>query len=580
MIFSRDILFLHVPKTGGMSVTSYLLDVLPPPVHYVRAGDGREDFARRNGVVQVTGPRHGSLAEAAELVQQHGLTLQDFKIMLAVLRNPYSWEVSLYHYLRAGHPWDYGPNQNLALTRDFATFVAESSFGAGDASSPLQSHRPLESYFYLDGELPPNLTVARLETLQADIKGALGAAGITPGDTKFPWRNKSRHAEFASYYTPEAEEAVYRKYKWVFDAGFYERMPELGLDRPSRKRSGPAYTLPIVGPVHQDGLAAGFCPDCWVDGPLKSTLVADEHISGVTLEGWLPGLPGTREVTLALSVNGQTEKASFPTGESFTWEVPCVLQRQIPTELTLDASDRRRARDGEASKDHRDRVLRFRRIVFLSTTRLMKNDWDERARENAMHYVAPARLEWDEKEFFESGRADVEEQVTSELEAICNGTDPKELRALELGCGVGRMTRYLTDIFGFVRAVDVSSEMIALARANLADRTNLLFYETRGAELAHLPDDRFDFCLSYRTFQRIPVRDAVVDYFNEVHRTLKSGRLFKFQVQGVAPAAPDTWNGVGFSEQELRELAAAIGFDVVRMEGQGTEFFWNWWRKK
>ena len=35
--------------------------------------------------------------------------------------------------------------------------------------------------------------------------------------------------------------------------------------------------------------------------------------------------------------------------------------------------------------------------------------------------------------------------------------------------------------------------------------------------------------------------------------------------------------GLGFSEEELLELADKVGFEVLKMEGQGTQHFWNWW---
>jgi SAM-dependent methyltransferase len=574
VIFSKDILFVHVPKTGGMSVTSYLMDVLPPPVYYVRPPDLLEDFARRNGVVPIVGPRHGSLRDAAEIVREHGLELSDFKLIMTVLRNPYSLDVSLYHYLRTGHPWDEGPNQRLALTRDFATFATQSSF-SDEVASPLQSHRPLESYFYWEGEFPPNLTIARFESLEADVKHALRSVGIV-SDVKFPWRNKSRHADFTSYYNKEAEEAVYRKYKWVFDAGFYEREPELAAGGADKGQAAPVFTLPLVGPVRQEGRAAGFSPDCWVDRELKGTIVADELISEVTLDGRLPKIPDKSEVTLSLSIDGHRAEARFPSGQPFSWTVPCALAAGEPIDLTLEPSATRPPRPGR-SGDDRHLALMFKRLVFTPTIRLMKKDWDKRARENAMHYVNPVRAQWDEQEFFESGRRDTEEQVIKDMDVICRGRDSGQMRILEIGCGIGRMTRHLADIFGFVRGVDVSAEMIARGRANLAGCGNVMLFETRGLDLAQFPDARFDFCFSFRTFQRIPVREAVVSYFREVHRTLKPGRLFKFQVQGVAPPVPNTWDGVGFTEQELQELAGDNGFEVLKMEGQGTEYFWNWW---
>jgi hypothetical protein len=68
-----------------------------------------------------------------------------------------------------------------------------------------------------------------------------------------------------------------------------------------------------------------------------------------------------------------------------------------------------------------------------------------------------------------------------------------------------------------------------------------------------------------------------VSYFREVYRTLKSDRLFKFQVQGHEIGELDTWLGESFTAAELESLAAEIGFIPLRSEGEGTQYFWNWW---
>jgi SAM-dependent methyltransferase len=211
---------------------------------------------------------------------------------------------------------------------------------------------------------------------------------------------------------------------------------------------------------------------------------------------------------------------------------------------------------------------------------VMKADWDARARENAMHYVASRKEEWDEQEFFESGRVNVEDFVVADLERICGAADPKQMRMLEIGCGVGRMTRHLADLFGEVHAVDVSGEMIARARRHFDGRTNVRLYETDGSDLSPFADGFFDFAFSFIVFQHIPFREAIVAYLHEVHRTLKPRRLFKFQVQGVTIKRPNTWTGVGFSEDELRAIAEEIGFDVLQTDGAGTQYFWNWWRRR
>src|SRR5215211_9366863 len=110
---------------------------------------------------------------------------------------------------------------------------------------------------------------------------------------------------------------------------------------------------------------------------------------------------------------------------------------------------------------------------------VMKRDWNARAQENAMHYVASGRDEWTVEEFFASGRESVEATVVPDLALIAGGHDPKALRVLEIGCGVGRMTRSLAELFGEVHGVDVSGEMVRRGRELLADVPNARSEERR-----------------------------------------------------------------------------------------------------
>src|SRR5450755_676929 len=99
----------------------------------------------------------------------------------------------------------------------------------------------------------------------------------------------------------------------------------------------------------------------------------------------------------------------------------------------------------------------------------MRQDWDERARENARHYVATGQTEWTDEAFFESGEKAIREQLLNDMGNVCQGKDPKTMRILEIGCGAGRLTRALSKLFGEVHAVDVSGEMVARAKAALSD---------------------------------------------------------------------------------------------------------------
>lgn len=213
----------------------------------------------------------------------------------------------------------------------------------------------------------------------------------------------------------------------------------------------------------------------------------------------------------------------------------------------------------------------------------MQEDWDARARINARYFVNTARADWTDEEFFRSGEQTVAEEILTDMINICQGKDPKEMRVLEIGCGAGRVTRALAKLFGEVHGVDVSGEMVALAREALKDFPNAFVYQNNGMDLSVLPPGLiFDFAFSSIVFQHIPSREIIENYVREVNRVLRPGALFKFQVQGdtrVRSSPDDTWIGVPFSEQEAIEMALRCGFEPRYRHGAGQQYFWLWFFK-
>src|SRR5260370_15976660 len=164
----------------------------------------------------------------------------------------------------------------------------------------------------------------------------------------------------------------------------------------------------------------------------------------------------------------------------------------------------------------------------------MRREWDQRAKENARYYVATAQSTWSDEEYFESGRQNVYHEILTDMGNVCRGQDPKEMSVLEIGCGSGRITRALSDVFGEVYAVDISGEMVRQAKEALRDRPNAHVFQNNGADLRVLGDIQVDFAFSYIVFQHIPSREVIHSYVQEVFRLLRPGALFKFQVQGGA----------------------------------------------
>jgi cyclopropane fatty-acyl-phospholipid synthase-like methyltransferase len=213
----------------------------------------------------------------------------------------------------------------------------------------------------------------------------------------------------------------------------------------------------------------------------------------------------------------------------------------------------------------------------------MRADWDARARENARYYVNTATEEWTDDAFFASGERTVAEEILTDMTNICQGRDAKQMKVLEIGCGAGRVTRALANLFGEVHAVDVSGEMIVRATRALENHPHARAYQNNGMDLAIVPEENFDFAFSTIVFQHIPSRDVIENYVREVSRLLRPGALFKFQVQGdtsIKTTEDDTWLGVAFSDDDVVAMAERCGFEPRYRHGAGEQYFWLWFFKK
>lgn len=205
----------------------------------------------------------------------------------------------------------------------------------------------------------------------------------------------------------------------------------------------------------------------------------------------------------------------------------------------------------------------------------MRADWNERAGEDANYYVAFGRRRQEEEEFYATA-SDVVRDLEHDLKRF-----PGRGAALEIGCGPGRLMRPLGRHFGEIHGVDVSDEMIRLARERLRDLPHARLHHGTGSDLRMFPDGTFDFVYSYAVFQHIPSRDIVFDYLREARRVLKPGGIMRCQINGLPPHARqyDTWSGVRITPDEIREFSRRIDFRLLALEKIWTQYMWVSWRK-
>ena len=209
----------------------------------------------------------------------------------------------------------------------------------------------------------------------------------------------------------------------------------------------------------------------------------------------------------------------------------------------------------------------------------MRADWNQRAREDAHYYVAFGGLDQSEEEFLATA-ADVLRSIEGQLKRLPATANRRTYRALEIGCGPGRLVKPLSRHFGEIHGVDVADEMIRLARERLSDIPHAHFHATDGASLPQFADESFDFIYSYAVFQHIPSREVVLEYMREIRRLLKPGGVFHGQFNGVAPPGDaDTWSGVSFSADDIHAFTRENGLQLLNLEGEHTQYLWTTWMR-
>jgi SAM-dependent methyltransferase len=223
----------------------------------------------------------------------------------------------------------------------------------------------------------------------------------------------------------------------------------------------------------------------------------------------------------------------------------------------------------------------------------MERFWDARAREDPFYFV-DSRLDYgspDEQAFWAGG----EESLDTLLRVLAAPPIEPGHVVLDLGCGIGRLTRVLAERAARVKALDVSSEMIERARALNAHLHNVEWIHGDGESLRPVDDGSVDVCVSHVVFRHIPDPAIVLGYVREMGRVLRPGGFAAFEfsnagaphthvfrerfgrLAALAGRAPRgvtdrAWRGSSVDLDDLRTAARDAGLRVERLTGEGTQF--------
>jgi ubiquinone/menaquinone biosynthesis C-methylase UbiE len=164
-------------------------------------------------------------------------------------------------------------------------------------------------------------------------------------------------------------------------------------------------------------------------------------------------------------------------------------------------------------------------------------DWNELAELDPYWAILTASGKrfggWNTDEFFATGppQADALMNRAAEL-----GHPQERRRALDFGCGLGRVTRALADRFEECVGVDISENMIRHAQELNRNIEGVSFLVNRSSDLSVFGDGRFDLVYASIVLQHVPDRRAIESYIAEFCRVLRPGGLAVFQLPSHIPA--------------------------------------------
>lgn len=213
MVYNNEVLFIHLGKTGGMSVTNYLCNVLKPPVIHVITEEVPSDAKQAGHEIHHAWKRHANLVEASSYFEKIGMQLSDFKLIFLVVRNPLDLDYSYYKHLRTKRYSktlfvnDKNRLLHEASNSDYETFALHDF-------THYQGN--LKDFFEIKGSVPKNMKIVKFEEIAEIIPELIKPYAIK--QIPFPHKNKS---DSIKKLKPElslaAFNSIFKKYNYLFN---------------------------------------------------------------------------------------------------------------------------------------------------------------------------------------------------------------------------------------------------------------------------------------------------------------------------------------------------------------------------
>ena len=199
----KKFVFIHLYKTGGTSIRRRLekYDYSYNLVHKAKS------MLTKNPVL--TSPLVHKHAKARTIRQVIGPEIYDNYYSFIFVRNPWDWQVSLYHYVLRDET-----NQHHEIFKSFAGFEEYLDWRCAE-----DVHFQKDYIVDEQGEVIVDF-IGRMENLNEDFKTICRKIGIEVAD--LPHLNKSVSKGYQEFYTPRMRNLLYDTYQADIDYFGYD----------------------------------------------------------------------------------------------------------------------------------------------------------------------------------------------------------------------------------------------------------------------------------------------------------------------------------------------------------------------
>jgi sulfotransferase famil protein len=208
--YSHRFIFIHVYRAAGQSISQAVKPYSADPARrLMRVPVARRLAARRIAKARVLWEHNYGHIKAKELKRALPPSVFDPFYKFAFVRNPWAWQVSVYHYVRQNraHP-DHERYSRFTSLEHYLDWRIHSE------GAELQKDFVLGD----SGELLVDF-VGRYESLEEDFAYVCNRVGMA---CSLPHKNSSAHGDYRGYYTAHARALVAEAYREDIELFGYE----------------------------------------------------------------------------------------------------------------------------------------------------------------------------------------------------------------------------------------------------------------------------------------------------------------------------------------------------------------------